>query len=86
MTTPKNKPKDWRAIGASKVQYCWWFIRPECFTNTKWPTIHHAADTASLNCMHPSQRRKQSNVDEFMEGFIAEATRVAIERGWEVRS
>ncbi len=86
MTDSKTKPKDWRAIGASAVEHCWWFISPACFTNTKHPTIHHAADTASLHWMHPSQRRKQSNVEAFMDGFITEAKRIAIKRGWEVRS
>ena len=78
--------KDWSAIGAAAVQHCWFFISPESFTNTKHPTIHGAADTASLHWMRASQRRKQSNVEAFMDGFITEAKRVAIERGWEVQS
>ena len=81
-----STPKDWSAVGAAAVQHCWFFIRPESFTNTKHPTIHGAADTASLRFMHQFQRQKQSNVDAFMDGFITEAKRVAIERGWEVQS
>ena len=86
MSTTKTKSKDWLSIGAGAVTHCWWFIKPESFTSSKHPTIHHCADTASLHWMTGFERRKQNNVEAFMNGFTEEAKRQAIKHGWEVQS